>query len=556
MNEFDELTREFFLDARERLSRVEELLLALGDEAGGGDRTEMLGELKRELHTVKGNSGMMGMTFLQKRAHDLEDSVFALGEGTGGIEPIIDAVDGLRRLLDAEAETREKGGRGADDEPSASVPRDPGIIGDPFRTERPEPATREGNGSASSIQASVRVSFQSLDELVELLAEMVIFRNRLADAIGRARLSRGADSEQLEIELAHEALARTLNGIQERVLRLRMVPLRTLFSSLRRIVHDEGRRERRDVRLEVTGGETPIDKALLETASEALGHLVRNAVIHGIEDAAVRSAAGKPAQGRIRLSASSRSDDLLLELTDDGHGIDRAALVRSARQKGLDLAEGAPFESLLFHDGVSTREKADIGSGRGVGLGAVKEAVDKVGGRVEVESTPGMGTTFRLRLPLTVSILRALLVVADGETYAIPLSNVLESLRFGETEGRELNHALVYRWRGKVIPLVDIATSFGRRVPRHRDGFVLVIESDNHRRAILADEIVGIREIVVKGLDPVVGTPVGISGSTILGDGRVVLILDPRGLVTLAPFFEDGPGSLLPPSNPARKGEA
>lgn len=563
MNEFDDLTREFFLDARDRLARAEELFLSLEDATEPPVRAALLADLKRELHTIKGNSGMMGFTPLQTRAHHLEDAVFALAEGGDWIlEPIIDGVDDLRKLLEEQERAVEEGGS-AGDAPAASpaaaawqeavasssVPAG-GAPAFPAGATADEGAPRGADTPAAPAQASVRVSFQSLDELVELLAEMVIFRNRLSDAISRAQATHAADRDIDEIGLSHEALAKTLGGIQDRVMRLRMVPLRSLFGSLRRIVHDEGRREGKEVRFEIRGGETPIDKALLEVAAEALGHLVRNAVIHGLESPDERRRAGKPPVGTLRLVASSRTEDLQLEITDDGRGVDRGAVLASARRSGIEFPESASLETILFRAGVSTRRTADIGSGRGVGLRAVQLAVERVGGRVQVASEAGRGTNFRIRLPLTVSILRTLLVVAGGETYALPLANVLESLRFGEADGREVNHALVYRWRGEVLPLLDIASTFGQEFVRRRSGYVMVIESDGKRRGLLADEITGIREIVVKGLDAVVGTPAGISGSTILGDGRVILILDPRGLVALSPFVGAEGDPVRPPEPP------
>ncbi len=527
MNEFQELAREFLLDARERLGRMEELLLVL-EEGAGTRRDELLIELKRELHTVKGNAGMMGFSDLQARCHALEDQVFTLRDIEGGeLTPIIEGIDALRILLEDEA------GRVGEEGPSTAAPLE-------SETSADGETTPDAGRSAEVLHtaaASVRVPFQSLDELVELLAEMVIFRNRLGDSIYRARNESNRENAIEEIAHSHHALAKTLNGIQERILRLRMVPLRTLFGSLRRIVHDEAKREGKEVRFDSIGGETPIDKALLEVASEALGHLVRNAVIHGIEEPGKRASTGKSQQGTVRISAASRTDDLLIEVADDGSGIDRLALLDAARRAGVDVSDQTTVESLLLRGNLSAKTVADVGAGRGVGLGAARESAERVGGRIEISSEAGRGSAFRLRLPLTVSILRTLLIKADGELYALPLANVLESVRFGESDGTEVNHALVYRWREEVLPVLDIAASFGRSVNRRRGGFLVLIEADNRRRAILADEAIGIREIVVKGLDPMVGSPEGISGSTILGDGRVVLILDPRGLVTLSPFI-------------------
>ncbi len=337
---------------------------------------------------------------------------------------------------------------------------------------------------------------------------------------------------------AEEDLAKTLERIQEAVMRLRLVPLHTLLQHLHRLVYDESRREGKQVRFEVTGGDTTLDKALIEMASEALGHLVRNAVIHGIEPPDERAAAGKPRQGRVRLTASTSPSEVLIEVEDDGRGIDRRAITESARRRGLEVAADETLATLLFRPGISTRRDADLSAGRGIGLSAVKESAERHGGRVEVSSRPGQGSQFRLRLPLSVSITRALLLRADGEDYAVPLSAVIESLQLAPGDGHQLNQAEVFRWRRQLLSLLDLGLAFGTAERPREGGFVVIIESGGRHRGLVVDRLLGIREIVVKGLDPVVGSPQGILGSTILGDGRAILILDPAGIMARSPFLE------------------
>lgn len=513
-NPYEELAADFLLDAGERLNRLEEVLLA-ADSDSGEDVSPWLDEARLQLHTLKGNAGMMGFARLQEIAHDLEDRIEELDPLCLQVDGMLTGVDLFRREL-----ARIEG-----------VPEEEGSVLE--RGAVPSDLAREG----------VRVPFKTLDGLVDLLGEMVILRNRLADSLARCREAgrvRSNSDEWAGVDESHELLGKTLDQLRDGVLRLRMVPLKTLFGPLARIVHDESAREGKEVRFETAGGETPLDKALLELSSEALGHLVRNAVIHGLEDAEERLRAGKPSRGLLRLSAETDAREVRIDVLDDGGGIRRAEVVAAAERRGHRLAPGEDPLSLLFLPGFSTREGADLSSGRGIGLAAVQKAVNRRGGRIEVFSEEGAGTLFRLRLPLSVSITRALLLASDGEDYALPLSAVVESVPFAAPRVHEVNGAPLLDWRGGLIPLLDLGTSFGTASARRRSGFAVVIEAAGAHRALAADRLHGIREVVVKGLDRLAGDPPGIAGATVLGDGRAVLILDPTGLMELSPFTVAG----------------
>lgn len=563
---FQELLDEFLLEARERTDEVESLLLriASGDPES---RREAIAQAKRELHTLKGNSGMMGFSDLQQIAHHMEDQVETLDATHPVVDEILIQLDSLRRGL--EGIRVPHGAETGDEKPGVAAV---GVEGDGSpETEKPraaEPGPRvpmvealdsperdRGSDLAAPIRdaareagASVRVPFSKIDHLVELQAETLIFRNRLSDAItkglGRAKAARLSgvpeDPEPSllaweDVDYARQALEKTLNQLQEQVTSLGMVPLQSLFRSLGRIVHDESRREGKRIDFEVQGGDTPIDKTLLEAAGDALGHLVRNAVIHGIESPAQRRTAGKNEMGHIVVSATLESGEVRIEVSDDGGGIDVTRLRERAKKLNADMAANASDVALLYEEGVSTREDADLGAGRGVGLSAVKKSVEGHGGRIRVRSRQGFGTTFSLHLPVTASILRVLLVKADGETYALSLTSVSETVNFHEREAHEVNQSAVLRWRGQLVPLLDLGFAFGTRKEIRSDGFVMVIEINGRLRGLVIDSLVGIRDIVVKGLDTIVGKHVGISGATILGDGRVIMILDPSSLVAQPP---------------------
>ena len=561
---FRELLDEFLLEAQERANEVESLLLQLN--AGDAEaRAAALARAKRELHTLKGNSGMMGLSDLQQLTHQMEDGIESLDLEDPVVDDILGELDLLRRGLEEVSRSAEEDDAAADsaagdgDEAApATAPAEAAVGGRGAAAEVPaaaepaaadrEPAAR-GALPAEVAVSSVRVPFSRVDRLVEMQAESLIFRNRLKDAIQRGKALAAKDgrwsAEELaelsgaaweDVEGAQQSLEKVLVELQEQVTELSMVPMLGLFRSLRRIVHDESRREGKNVELSIEGGETPIDKTLLEAAADALGHLVRNAVIHGIETPAERRRAGKPESGRIRLAATLDANEVRIEVADDGAGIDVQALRTTAASR---LARRTEFESdlaLLFEEGVSTRQATDLSAGRGVGLSVVKKSVEQHGGRIAVESRRGAGTGFVLRLPVTASILRSLTLRADGEEYALPLTAVAETLRPRREDRHEINHAGVVRWRGRVVPLLDLGCAFGTAAAPRGDGFVIVMEINGRFRALAADEIVGIHDIVVKGLDPVVGTPAGISGSTILGDGRVIMILNPTALASVPPF--------------------
>ncbi|MEM8994063.1 MAG: chemotaxis protein CheW, partial [Acidobacteriota bacterium] len=479
---------------------------------------------KRELHTLKGNSGMMGFSDLQQIAHLMEDQVEELDLSAPSIDPILVCLDELRQGLDA-IKTPE--GEAPDVAETATAV---------------ESSTRDA--------ASVRVPFARIDRLVETQAETLIFRNRLASAveIGQETLQHEELPSSLQEPLraawesvsgALQSLGKTLDQMQEQVTELGMVPLQSLFRSLGRIVHDESRREGKAVEFTVHGGDTPIDKTLIEAAGDALGHLVRNAVIHGIESPDGRRRRGKPETGKVGVAAVLEAGEVRIEVIDDGAGIDLAALRAKADLRGPELA-GVDDTELLFADGLSTRQATDLGAGRGVGLSAVRKSVEAHGGRVHVESEPGQGSRFNLHLPVTASILRSLLISVDDEDYALPITAIAESLTLDGQSLHEMNHARVMRWRGSLVPLIDLGATFGSSDTLTLRPFVTVIEINSRLRGLLVDRLSGIRDIVVKGLDTLVGQPRGISGSTILGDGRVIMILDAASLVSMPPTTDLG----------------
>ncbi len=486
---------DFIGEAREIIESVEEGLLNL-ESASAGARLKILDTVRRGLHTLKGNAGMMGLSKIQQLAHRLEDLVEELDSARPDVSHLLAGLDRCRELLD-EAEN----------------------VG------------QKEDVSAAGLAGSLRVGAAALDSLVDRLAEMVVLRNRLQEVIDRGRSLLPARDFWNELEQTEERLGKNLQQIRTEVMGLRLVPLGTLFGALRRIVHDEARRSGKEVEFDITASETTLDKGLLEVASQALGHMVRNAVVHGIELAAERLRVGKPASGRVSLESEIRGDEVLITLADDGAGVDRQALAEVATRHGLKATAEHELLGTLFLPGLSTHSGTDLGAGRGIGLSAAVGAVQGMGGRIEVSSESGQGTSFRVFLPLAVSTARALMLRVDGEIYALPLATIVEAQQLLVEEGAEQLSGEVYRWRQQDVPAIDLGFLFGTaRLPR-AEGYAVMIEVDQQQRALLVDTLIEIREIVVKDLDPVFGGPLGIGGTTVLPDGRAVLMLNPLGLM-------------------------
>jgi two-component system chemotaxis sensor kinase CheA len=389
---------------------------------------------------------------------------------------------------------------------------------------------REGDTPVAAVTNFVRVDLARLDDLMRHVADMVVTRSRMEDTLARVEPS-VPPAEWRSLVEHSERLERQLRDLREGVMRVRLVPVGEIFRRMPFVVRDLARDSAKRVRVELSGQATEIDKFLIERMLDPVLHLVRNAVSHGIELPEERVAAGKPPDGAIRLGATTVGESVILEISDDGRGLDRDRIVAVARSAGLDVPIDAAVDERLLLDmittpGFSTRERADRASGRGVGMAVVRDTVQELGGTLEVDTTPGEGTTFRITLPLTLAITDALLVTVGGHTFAVPQASVrevteAESDSITAFEGNEL---MVYR--GGSLPMVRLSRVFGIPDGGRYRMHALVIGTGMAAVGILVDRIVGQREVVVKTLaDPLVKVDT-VSGVTELGDGRVVLILD------------------------------
>jgi two-component system chemotaxis sensor kinase CheA len=352
------------------------------------------------------------------------------------------------------------------------------------------------------------------------------------------------DFDPRNIARLREAVAlmdRHSRELQERVMAVRMLPIKTVFGRFSRVVRDLAASMGKRVQIETHGEDTELDKTVIERISDPLTHLVRNAVDHGLEGPEDRARRGKPETGRLVLSAYQQGGSIYIEIQDDGKGLDRDRILAKAVEQGLVAAgESLPDEqvhALIFRPGFSTAKEVTEVSGRGVGMDVVRRNVEALGGSIGIQSVAGQGTTFRIKLPLTLAILEGQLLRVGQETYVLPLVSITESVRPSrETLASVLGGGEVLRMRGEVLPLLRLHRLFG--VPEAADdptrGLTVVVEVEGRRAALLVDELLGQQQVVIKSLEGNLERIEGVGGATILGDGRVALILDVPGLVALA----------------------
>jgi two-component system chemotaxis sensor kinase CheA len=387
---------------------------------------------------------------------------------------------------------------------------------------------------------TVRVDVERLDRLMNLVGELVVDRIRFQQIAERLRGLGSANGIAQELHEAATHLGRVASDLQAQVLKARMLPIEHLFSRFPRYVRDLARRAGKQVEVVLEGQDTELDRSVIEQIGGPLMHLVRNAVDHGIEPPEERVRVGKPAAGLLRLAASQEEEGIVVVVEDDGRGIDTERVRQKAVALGLVSADAAARMSeeeaveLIFHPGLSTAAQVTDVSGRGVGMDAVRAGVQALGGSVEVETQRGRGTRFVLRLPLTLAIVRALLVSCRGERYAVPLAAVQEIV---EVPAERVHRVGSYRTtvlRGTVLPVVSVHEAVGLPVPESADRLLCVVTGGRRRVGLWVDRVLGEGEIVVKPLGGYLGQVEGVAGATILGDGRVALILEPQALVRLA----------------------
>jgi two-component system chemotaxis sensor kinase CheA len=383
---------------------------------------------------------------------------------------------------------------------------------------------------------SIRVGVDKVDSLINLVGELVITQSMLSEL--------GNDFDLSKVERLNSGLEQLLQNtkeLQESVMRIRMLPISFAFNRFPRLVHDLSKKTGKEIELILKGEQTELDKTVMEQIGDPLVHLVRNAVDHGIEPAEVRLANGKPEKGTIMLDAYHQGGSIIIEISDDGGGINRQAVFNKALEKGIvdestTLSDSQVFD-LLFEPGFSTAKEVSDISGRGVGMDVVKKNIQSLGGRIQVESEEGKGSTFRVHLPLTLAILDGQLVRVGGETYIIPLITIVESLQpQKELINRVSGDMVLYRLREDNVPVIPIYQLFN--IPCEFDNIesalLVVVEADGQKIGLMVDDLLAQQQVVIKSLNDNYQQVEGISGATILGDGSVAMILDVTGIISMA----------------------
>jgi len=583
--EDQELLEGFLTETTELLEKLDDDLVAL--EKASGD-PELLNRIFRSIHTVKGASSFLGFDLLVKVTHKTEDVLNRLRKGELAVTPeimdvILEAtdlvkllvsdikagdiqdreIDGtiakLLPLLSENAAAAQAQAQPAQQQPApepqaaasaaaeappqeqaaAPAPKPAGDMVPKKPTPPPKPPEGKG-GEDLSDNSTVRVDVKRLDDLMNQVGELVLERNRMIQ-LNQDLQQGGSDHHIFNEEFGK--LTKRMNFVtselQMQVLKMRMIPVDKVFKKFPRIVRSMARDLGKEVDLQIFGEETELDRSVVDEIGDPLIHLIRNAMDHGLETPEERLAVGKPRVGTLVLAAVHEGNQIIISIKDDGRGIDTDRVGRKAVEKGLiseeQLASMSQREmfDLIFLPGFSTKEKATDLSGRGVGMDVVKTNIKKLNGLIEIKSDKGVGSEFILRLPLTLAIIQSLLVEVEGEVYSIPLSSVLETLRVDQRQFHVIGGQEVLKLRDMVLPLMRLQRIFNVQQRYETDDFcyVVVVGAADKRMGLVVTRLVGQQEVAIKSLGNYLANIPGIAGSTILGDGRVTLIVDPVGLI-------------------------
>ena len=551
----------FLAEALDHLGTIEAALLALDERPGD---VTLLNDIFRPFHTIKGNAGALGVTSVQEVAHRVENllDLARSGRRTMGpadVDVVLRAVDVLTSMI-RDVGARLAGQPGTDlapvayaliasvdllisgeaDEPAEKQAAAPEPVhGDDAKapvneTVRPEAASESaGAARRGEEMASIKVDTRKLDSLVDAVGELIIVQSLIQED---PLLATHVD-QRLAGNLGQ--LKRITAGLQRSAMALRMVPIRQAFQKVSRIVRDLSRKADKSVELVLTGEDTELDRKVVEEITDPLMHMVRNSIDHAIESAAVRQAAGKRPQARLALSAYHQGGHIVIEIADDGKGLDTEKIKARALERGLIAPGASPsveeINALIFEPGFSTAEKVTEISGRGVGMDVVRRNIDALRGRIEITTEPGRGTTFFIRLPLTLAVLDGLIVGVGRERFVMPTTGVRESLRPLPSQVHKVQGApRLVQVRDSLLPLVALGELFG--LPHESDpckATVVVVEDTGSRVGLVVDALLGKQEVVIKSLGETFASVRGLAGGAILGDGRIGLILDAHGIVEL-----------------------
>ncbi|HEV7457209.1 MAG TPA: chemotaxis protein CheW [Roseococcus sp.] len=559
----DDLLADFLTETNEGLQSLDGALLQLEREPANGP---LLSEVFRTVHTIKGTCGFLGLSRLESVAHAAENVLGLWRDGTlavtpAGISLILNAVDRIKQIvagleasgqepsgddtaLKAELDAAAAGELPAEPAPRASQPpASQAVQAEPAPAPEAVPMAPEPRAAAEPVAEvvggnapqTIRVAVDVLEDLMVLVSELVLTRNQLL------QLARSEENAAFSVPL--QRLSQITSDLQDGVMKTRMQPIGNAWQKLPRLVRDLSQELGKRIVLEMRGAETELDRQVLELIKDPLTHMVRNSADHGLESPEQRRAAGKSETGRIMLNAFHEGGHIVLEIGDDGRGLNTERIKAKVLAQGLTTeAELATMNEreihrFIFRPGFSTAAAVTSVSGRGVGMDVVKTNIERIGGAVDLRSREGHGSTFIIKIPLTLAIVAALIVEAGGERFAIPQNGVLELVRVGDGDGpkvERIKDAQVLRLRDRLLPLVPLRRilSLSEDTPPADAGesFVVVTQVGAQLFGIVVDRVFDTEEIVVKPVAPILRHITMFSGNTILGDGSVIMILDPNGI--------------------------
>ena len=550
----------FITEATEHIETAESALLELENHP---DNEELINKIFRGFHTIKGMAGFLNLTEIGSLAHSAENLLDLARKGKlilagANSDVVFASVDMLKRMMTCLKEAVESGGPVArqDQLPplletlkAAAEGKTPAAPVRPVQTKADDEkldailedkaeakkAASSGAAAHATTDDKIKVSITRLDNLINMTGELVIAQLMVAEEIH----TRTSSTHDLARKVAHQG--KIVRELQELSMSMRMVPVQGVFQKMSRLARDLSRKADKQVDFVTVGEETELDRTVVDKIADPLIHMVRNSLDHGVEPSADRVKAGKNATGHVELRAFHQAGNIVIEIEDDGKGLDKDRILKKAVDTGVvepgqELSDEEIFK-LIFHPGLSTAEKITSVSGRGVGMDVVKKNIESLRGKIEISSVRGKGTTFTIRLPLTLAVIDGQVVSIGDQRYIIPINAIVRSLRptsrqISSVQGR----GEMILERGELIPLVRLYRLLGA-VPTEEDptkALVVVVEEDGKKCCLLVDDLLAQQQVVIKSLGDALGRVPGVSGGAIMGDGKVCLILDIPGLVALA----------------------
>ncbi|PWB68635.1 chemotaxis protein CheA [candidate division GN15 bacterium] len=574
LDDMKEIIGDFLIETDELLHSLDTNLVKL---ESAPDDLNLLNEIFRAAHTIKGTSSFLGFEQVTTLTHKMEDVLNKLRKGELKVTPVrmdvlLESLDLLKQLVEmvrsghiesvdlsgilAMLEVQMEGGAA----PGTTIASPAATVAQPTTAPirvmesaaKDQPASFDKTTAASPVRPgaekkvvdqTIRVDVNRLDSLMNLMGELVLSRNSLVQTVGTINKDEVGGLHAEKLNQAAASVNYITTELQMAVMRMRMQPIGKVFSKFPRLVRDLSRDSKKQIDLILTGEETELDKSVIEEIGDPLVHIIRNSCDHGIELPKVREAGGKPAKGTIKLDACQEGSNIVIRIQDDGKGLDPDAIREKAIERGLGtraeiekMADRDIFR-FIFEAGLSTAKVVTDVSGRGVGMDVVRTNIEKLNGQIELDSKRGAGTTITIKLPLTLAILQGLLVEADHEVYILPLSSVIETVRTEQSDVSYINQRPVLRLRDEIIPIINFASCLrgqGNAVALAEKPYVVVVGLAEQKLGINIDRFLGQEEVVIKSLGSYLGTTEGVAGATILGDGRIRLIIDLIGLFNLA----------------------